>query len=159
MPILAPGETGHFVYRAVDADGEVLYIGRSDNLAQRLSAHRSSVWWAKAAHIWWIRYPEAIDAVEFERACIEAERPPFNKQFMPKPDAVDLPPVQRPSSEFAVAEEYATRGQVPDAPSETSDPITNDALLGMIWRFVGVVRPGDPDISREYLRLTQRESA
>lgn len=76
----------YFVYFLRDAEGSVVYVGRSCNVAQRLRAHISDASWqeAKAAWLWGVRSVDMVgpftwdEAVARERAEIERHQPRGN---------------------------------------------------------------------------------
>lgn len=45
-----PGSNVFVVYRIFDQVGQVLYIGCSTNVSERLKAHRATSWWRESAH-------------------------------------------------------------------------------------------------------------
>lgn len=73
-----PGQ--HGVYVLYDAAGEVLYIGRSRNLAQRLKMHRGkgAAWWPALRSIEWTLCVDAVTARLVERDMIETFTPGGN---------------------------------------------------------------------------------
>lgn len=79
----------HFVYRCYDADGLLLYIGCTSNVARRVAAHRRASGGSKASR--WLRVTMTRYEIEgpfrgrdagrdAERDAIQAERPLFNYQ-------------------------------------------------------------------------------
>jgi len=74
------------VYYARDASGELLYIGSSVNVAQRIRGHMSqTAWWSEVRRLTFEEYPTEIEARRAEYAAIgktpgvynrEARRPP-----------------------------------------------------------------------------------
>jgi predicted GIY-YIG superfamily endonuclease len=69
------------VYRAYDANENVLYIGASCYLKSRLAAHKwGSPWMAKAQRIEARRYKSWSKALDAEAYAIFKERPAFNRQ-------------------------------------------------------------------------------
>lgn len=86
-PMLSiPVEAGHYVYRHVDADSLVLYVGRTSNPTQRTAAHianrRRTTWWPQVLSIEWERFETAGEAVRREWEQIESLRTPHN--FLPR---------------------------------------------------------------------------
>lgn len=70
----------HLVYRCYAADGQLLYIGATNSLRQRLSHHRARTpWWGQVAFINTASFPDRATARNVERAAIEAENPLHNK--------------------------------------------------------------------------------
>lgn len=67
------------VYRAYDADGDLLYVGVTDNLANRLKSHEHhSRWYPLAATIEWESFDSRDYALEVERGLIYSLDPPHN---------------------------------------------------------------------------------
>lgn len=66
------------VYRLYDAEGELLYVGMSMNLAGRLSKHHMRSWWPEVAEtvVEWFPGREAAKAAE--RSAIHHENPRYN---------------------------------------------------------------------------------
>lgn len=69
------------VYRAFDAVGVLLYVGRTNNLPARLRAHRRErPWWAEVAR-WSVDVlPNDAEAATAERLAIQGEAPRYNVQ-------------------------------------------------------------------------------
>lgn len=68
------------LYRWFDADGALLYVGISANLAVRTGAHAKRSPWARFASQSSVeRFTTRGDALAAERAAIEVERPLFNR--------------------------------------------------------------------------------
>lgn len=69
------------VYRAFDKNGELLYIGSTKSLPNRLSAHRTSTWWWPVVkRIEHHDFPTLEAARDAERVAIRAEHPKMNVQ-------------------------------------------------------------------------------
>lgn len=69
----------HFVYRAFDREGELLYIGCTSNLDQRRAAHRSTSDWYPYAASFRIAGPfDRETALRIEKQAIETEGSWFN---------------------------------------------------------------------------------
>ena len=67
----------HFVYRCFDADGELLYIGATSNLAERMKEYEGRpqvAFWDSD------EYPTRAEAFAAERAAIREHQPPWNTQ-------------------------------------------------------------------------------
>lgn len=82
----------HWVYRAVDATGTVLYVGCTMYPEQRMQAWANGAagsakvagrWFDHVATIHWQEYPNYRTASRAERAAIEAHRPSFNVYLNP----------------------------------------------------------------------------
>lgn len=73
------------VYRCYDAFGELLYIGCTENLNQRIRGHENtSPWWFSVADIRLEHFTSAMDARRAERAAIRSEHPKFNRAHRTK---------------------------------------------------------------------------
>jgi predicted GIY-YIG superfamily endonuclease/transcriptional regulator with XRE-family HTH domain len=70
-----------FVYYGYDASGDLLYIGVTDDLAQRIQGHRrgGSAWIKEAAKVTWERYPSRLIAEKVEERQIRALLPKYNE--------------------------------------------------------------------------------
>jgi predicted GIY-YIG superfamily endonuclease len=68
---------GHWVYVIRDADKQVLYVGQSNNVLDRLSTHRNN-WMPNDAHADLIQAASRDDALEIERTLIRELRPVRN---------------------------------------------------------------------------------
>lgn len=70
----------HYVYRAFDADGRLLYIGCTVDLAKRMSQHRKSAeWWEFVAELTTHSYPSRSTARAAEELAIHSEGAYFNR--------------------------------------------------------------------------------
>lgn len=77
LNISPPGK--HCVYICYDKRGEAVYIGRTQNLAVRLRAHRhSSAWWPQSQTVEWVPCDGAVEARLTEREYIETFTPVGN---------------------------------------------------------------------------------
>lgn len=69
----------HYLYRAFDRGGRLLYLGRTNNPRARMNQHRlGSAWWAlmESVTVQLVEHDEILGA---ERAAIRAEGPLFNR--------------------------------------------------------------------------------
>ena len=67
------------VYKAADINGELLYVGITCDLKQRLSQHkRESAWWSKHSTITHETFPSRSEALTVESLLIETCDPPYN---------------------------------------------------------------------------------
>jgi predicted GIY-YIG superfamily endonuclease len=73
-------ETPHALYRFRNADGELLYLGRSNSPFRRADEHRHSKQWITQAVRIDLEWVPAELVRDFEREAIQAERPRFNIQ-------------------------------------------------------------------------------
>lgn len=79
-----PDEKRYYVYRLLDAAGDVLYIGRSCDPLARLKQHHASGadWPSRVVQIEGTGPYTWAEVVKEERDAIMAARPPFNKEFV-----------------------------------------------------------------------------
>ena len=71
---------GPVVYRCLDDAGEVIYIGSSVNLRQRVRGHRTqSGWWDEVADVTAEQFPTESACRLAEAKAIRAERPFYNR--------------------------------------------------------------------------------
>lgn len=83
-PVLAP----FCVYFAIDADGQVLYVGSTSDLRRRFWAHcNNSPWYGQCVSVEWTEHATERDARVEEYRQIRELRPPFNKHGLPKSHA------------------------------------------------------------------------
>lgn len=69
----------HSVYRLFDAEGVLLYIGRTDNLHRRLVEHQSvQPWSSEIAEVRARLYPTRMEAARAERVAINSEGAKYN---------------------------------------------------------------------------------
>jgi hypothetical protein len=72
-------ERDHFLYRAFDERGELLYVGRTVNVAGRFTAHESSSPWFPFMARRELEGPMGFDEiVAAERTAIDTEHPAYN---------------------------------------------------------------------------------
>jgi len=70
----------HGVYVLLDAQGDPLYIGRSQSLHRRLIMHRQTQpWWPQVRALEWTPCVDAVDARRVERQMIETFCPSGNR--------------------------------------------------------------------------------
>lgn len=75
------------VYRCYDANGVLLYIGRTLDASTRMRGHKSrSAWWPDVDHTEFTPCVDYDDAVRLEREQIAALRPRHNDQFADRVD-------------------------------------------------------------------------
>lgn len=68
-----------WVYRAFDADGDLLYVGMTQRPRTRMQQHRRKAdWWGDASRIRFSQYPTRNDALQAERSAIHSEKPVYN---------------------------------------------------------------------------------
>lgn len=72
------------VYRFYDAEGDLLYIGSTNQRRQRFRTHeRTSPWWGRVADVKVEDFPAILDARIAEAKAIYAEDPPCNHHGRP----------------------------------------------------------------------------
>ena len=70
------------VYRFKDAEGQLLYIGRSSNMVQRLMLHESQApWFGQVQSITVEHFTDMPTARDAEREAIYSEAPRYNVDF------------------------------------------------------------------------------
>lgn len=70
---------GHGVYELLDRDYEVIYIGRTRNLARRIKGHKATQpWWASVHCFRWTPCADYAEAVALENMAIAASPGRFN---------------------------------------------------------------------------------
>jgi predicted GIY-YIG superfamily endonuclease len=68
------------VYRLSDEDGELLYVGLTNNPERRFAQHaKEKHWWPQVANVETIFYPSRIEAEVAEDWAIFEEKPIYNK--------------------------------------------------------------------------------
>lgn len=79
----------HALYRAYDADGNLLYIGTTRDPGRRVQSHAgySLNWITRAARLDLEWYPDIASAREAEGRAIAAENPPHNTDGTPRGQA------------------------------------------------------------------------
>lgn len=71
-----------FLYRAIDADKKLLYVGISNDWTRRLHQHeKNSLWFELTDHVKIERFETREAVTEAERLAIETEKPIYNKMF------------------------------------------------------------------------------
>lgn len=75
----------HFLYRHFGENGDLLYIGISNNSLQRLDGHRRSGWASKIKIVTVDSYPSKKEAAKAEKLAIIREKPIFNKKYNEPP--------------------------------------------------------------------------
>jgi excinuclease UvrABC nuclease subunit len=74
------------LYRMYDTDGQLLYIGQSISLAERLGQHRAgSAFWSAVRTITVEPHPNVSAARLAEAKAIQAERPVHNRTHSARP--------------------------------------------------------------------------
>ena len=82
----------HYVYRLIDPNEQLLYIGCSVDPEARLAAHRSDQPWSDLIHRQDIEGPfDRATALKRETAAIAAERPRFNVRDNAEPERWEGP--------------------------------------------------------------------
>jgi excinuclease UvrABC nuclease subunit len=76
---------GVAVYRAYDWRDNLLYVGISSQVCQRMAGHAAkSDWWQKAARVDWAEFPDRRAAETEERRLIRRHDPPYNTAHRPR---------------------------------------------------------------------------
>lgn len=84
------------LYRLLDADGTLLYVGVTSNLGQRFYQHRQEKpWWSQVAGMMLTFYDTQPEAAEAERAAIRGETPLHNVRSTPRHGEVVLAALRR----------------------------------------------------------------
>lgn len=93
----------HYVYRCYDADGRLLYIGCTQDLAARMAIHEcdsdnpaSAELVKRIAVLEYEEYPDRTSGLEAERNAIRDEAPLLNTHHNLGRQMRNLPPVERP---------------------------------------------------------------
>lgn len=66
------------VYRQYDRAGNLLYVGMSRRLRNRIKQHRRSPWWSEITKISYRRYQSEGQALDAEAEAIAVESPKYN---------------------------------------------------------------------------------
>lgn len=96
IPDAAIGQ--YVVYILRDGNGDVLYVGRSRNVAQRLRSHRSKPWWTRVRDLEVIICGSLDEVRRVEKETIGRYRPDGNSS-----DFRDLPPSVQVLPQWTVA--------------------------------------------------------
>jgi hypothetical protein len=92
------------VYRFLDAEGNLLYIGKSRNLRQRVQGYfrplakeheRRAKLLAALHDLMWETTPSELEALVIEGEGIRSQHPPFNQQVDVHPGTEDVAPMDR----------------------------------------------------------------
>lgn len=77
------------LYRIYDGQGELLYVGKTDNPRPRITTgHRAKDWWPEIAHIALEAFDDAEQLGAAERSAIQEEQPRHNIiRFRERPPA------------------------------------------------------------------------
>lgn len=88
------GDRPHALYRFRDAAGQLLYIGITVDIAGRFPRHAAEKpWWRDVTRIDVEALPGRAEALEAERAAIQAERPVHNVRHNgDRPATASMPP-------------------------------------------------------------------
>lgn len=78
---LIDGFPGPVLYRCLDRDGEVLYIGCSTNMFARVQNLRLAGWWHRVADVRYEVFPDHESALYAEQMAILTEEPPCNRDL------------------------------------------------------------------------------
>lgn len=72
------------VYRLFDVDDQLLYVGVTENLRQRWTAHAAKPWWPQVARQFVTPYESRSKALADELRAIRTERPLYNQAGTPE---------------------------------------------------------------------------
>lgn len=79
IPLRDDGTSGFGIYEVLDADGNVLYTGRTSEAHQRMISHsRVADWWPLASTVRWTPVANYAEAVALERVGISADHGEWN---------------------------------------------------------------------------------
>lgn len=70
----------HFVYRCFNAEGDIIYVGCTWNVEQRMAQHQATNIGAKTVRIDVTEHPDQRAALDIERSEIRRYEPFFNRQ-------------------------------------------------------------------------------
>lgn len=74
----------HVIYRLHDANGALLYVGHTSDIATRIRSHkREKAWWPEVMSMETTAVASKQEAVEAERMAIQTESPLHNMQLVP----------------------------------------------------------------------------
>lgn len=78
--LFARPDATSYVYRLYDRDGDLLYVGVTDNLANRLTGHERgpALWWGAVHRVEWDLYKTRAEAEHAESYTIEEQVPQHN---------------------------------------------------------------------------------
>lgn len=125
----SPWDRRPVVYRCYSADGELLYIGSTSDLDQRMEGHQYTSFWR--AHVARVRIqiaPDRFTARAIEAAAIRGENPRFNIQH------------RRPRSEWTEQDYRDVIRALGSGPSSSHSPAIKsriDNLTRQLSHLVG----------------------
>ena len=95
------------LYRHYDKDGNLLYVGVSWTILQRLRQHeKGSFWFGEVDSIKLEKYPSREASLEAERKAILAEQPRYNTAHTKPSRMAELRKITRELYERQVEKEY-----------------------------------------------------
>lgn len=107
-PQVRGSDRPHYVYRCYDADGVLLYVGCTVDLAARRQAHAAQSWWFPQVDTYRATiYPSRNRALDVEAAAIASEHPLWNVRHQSFADW--------PSEQISSVRLRAERLDAPDA--------------------------------------------
>lgn len=98
------------VYRYIDKDGVVLYVGCTNNLKKRNAGHRSKLWYGNVHSIEVELFASRDDAATHELKVINAIRPLHNKNLVSRAPTVFENEEERNAYHLAQAEAVIRSG-------------------------------------------------
>lgn len=69
----------NFIYRFISLGGTVLYVGKTRNLADRVTSHTKKPWFDEVGYIEFTQLPNASDMDVYELYYISKLKPKYNK--------------------------------------------------------------------------------
>ena len=74
-----PADYPTYVYYFYDRQGNLLYVGITDNIERRWAQHAAKPWWHMVARKEYVQYPTRTEAARVEAHQIRTQRPTFNR--------------------------------------------------------------------------------
>lgn len=145
------------VYRFYAADDTLLYVGVTQRLGTRWSAHaRQKPWWLRVARQTVVWYHTRAEALEVEAVAIKTENPVHNIQHVPKP-----PRPRRPASEMDHT--FITRFRIPkvmwEAYGRVAERISTDRSADLVDHVRDYIREHGNEHERAELAAAEQELA
>lgn len=112
-----------YVYRLMNAEGALLYVGITADITARLGRHRATkAWWPQVAELATEKYPNRAAALAVEQSAIANENPIHNKARGGLRDAVGGAPVGRVErTTMRIESAPAPAPTAPAAPDASTD--------------------------------------
>jgi predicted GIY-YIG superfamily endonuclease len=87
------GVTYHYIYAFLKDDGNILYIGQTNDFDKRMRSHKEKHWWESVSKICLERHHCKKFAYKREQILIKTLSPEHNKQGRLRGPRKDVPPV------------------------------------------------------------------